>query len=208
MEGLNGFLLTIWEKYLYKCYMPKIEHNQQTNINSSIPIKLKLSVHFLLRVELWLVNIDFLPPERSMMQWGRSWSIVLIHTVIVLIDSQLNIDITFSFYFMLYSSSVSVLCSSHFWLLSVKNTGQSFYVIHKDWNVTLSIRWSESHHKFLHNYTSVSVAGVDDNDTIKLYRSGGADPEGGQPGDLYVTIKVMPVFIQYSKQVLIYKWIY
>lgn len=33
-------------------------------------------------------------------------------------------------------------------------------------------------------------AGVDDNETIKIYRNGGADPEGGQPGDLYVTIKV------------------
>ncbi|XXG88087.1 hypothetical protein AAC387_Pa12g0346 [Persea americana] len=40
------------------------------------------------------------------------------------------------------------------------------------------------------------MPGVDDNETIKLYRSGGADPEGNQPGDLYVTIKVRedPVF--------------
>ncbi|XP_019051593.1 PREDICTED: chaperone protein dnaJ GFA2, mitochondrial-like isoform X2 [Nelumbo nucifera] len=38
--------------------------------------------------------------------------------------------------------------------------------------------------------------GVDDNETMKVYRSGGADPEGNQPGDLYVTIKVRedPVF--------------
>lgn len=36
----------------------------------------------------------------------------------------------------------------------------------------------------------VQSAGVDDNDTIKVYRSGGADPDGSQPGDLYVTIKV------------------
>ncbi|RZR73029.1 hypothetical protein BHM03_00019319, partial [Ensete ventricosum] len=37
---------------------------------------------------------------------------------------------------------------------------------------------------------------VDDNETIKVYRSGGADPDGNQPGDLYVTIKVRedPVF--------------
>ncbi|KAG6484924.1 hypothetical protein ZIOFF_053449 [Zingiber officinale] len=40
------------------------------------------------------------------------------------------------------------------------------------------------------------MAGVDDNETIKMYRSGGADPESNQPGDLYVTIKVRedPVF--------------
>ncbi|WOK98321.1 chaperone protein dnaJ GFA2, mitochondrial isoform X2 [Canna indica] len=40
------------------------------------------------------------------------------------------------------------------------------------------------------------VSGVDDNETIKIYRSGGADPESNQPGDLYVTIKVRedPVF--------------
>lgn len=33
-------------------------------------------------------------------------------------------------------------------------------------------------------------AGVDDNETIKVYRSGGADPDTRQPGDLFVTIKV------------------
>ncbi|XP_077235816.1 chaperone protein dnaJ GFA2, mitochondrial-like isoform X2 [Tasmannia lanceolata] len=40
------------------------------------------------------------------------------------------------------------------------------------------------------------VPGVDDNETIKVHRSGGADPEGNAPGDLYVTIKVRedPVF--------------
>ncbi|ONK79923.1 uncharacterized protein A4U43_C01F11860 [Asparagus officinalis] len=40
------------------------------------------------------------------------------------------------------------------------------------------------------------MPGVDNDDTIKIHRSGGADPEGGQPGDLYVTIKVRedPVF--------------
>ena len=32
--------------------------------------------------------------------------------------------------------------------------------------------------------------GIDNNETIKVYRSGGADPEGDRPGDLYVTIKV------------------
>ncbi|XP_019056107.1 PREDICTED: chaperone protein dnaJ GFA2, mitochondrial-like isoform X2 [Nelumbo nucifera] len=38
--------------------------------------------------------------------------------------------------------------------------------------------------------------GVDDNETMKVFRSGGADPDGNQPGDLYVTIKVRedPVF--------------
>ncbi|XP_065871399.1 chaperone protein dnaJ GFA2, mitochondrial [Euphorbia lathyris] len=40
------------------------------------------------------------------------------------------------------------------------------------------------------------VAGVDDNETIKVPRSGGADPYGLQPGDLYVTVRVRedPVF--------------
>ncbi|CAK7330743.1 unnamed protein product [Dovyalis caffra] len=38
--------------------------------------------------------------------------------------------------------------------------------------------------------------GVDDNETMKIPRSGGADPENNQPGDLFVTIKVRedPVF--------------
>ncbi|CAA2968882.1 chaperone dnaJ GFA2, mitochondrial [Olea europaea subsp. europaea] len=40
------------------------------------------------------------------------------------------------------------------------------------------------------------LAGVDNMETIKIPRSGGADPEGNQPGDLYVIIKVRedPVF--------------
>ncbi|KAI4323375.1 hypothetical protein L6164_022988 [Bauhinia variegata] len=40
------------------------------------------------------------------------------------------------------------------------------------------------------------MPGVDNTETIKVYRSGGADPDGDQPGDLYVTIKVRedPVF--------------
>ncbi|XP_052160547.1 chaperone protein dnaJ GFA2, mitochondrial-like [Oryza glaberrima] len=40
------------------------------------------------------------------------------------------------------------------------------------------------------------VPGTDDGDVIKLVRSGGADPDGGSPGDLYVTLKVRedPVF--------------
>jgi hypothetical protein len=32
--------------------------------------------------------------------------------------------------------------------------------------------------------------GIDNNETIKVYKSGGADPEGDRPGDLYVTVKV------------------
>ncbi|KAL6557505.1 hypothetical protein OROMI_017855 [Orobanche minor] len=38
--------------------------------------------------------------------------------------------------------------------------------------------------------------GVDNNETIKIPRSGGADPDGNQPGDLYMMIKVRedPVF--------------
>ncbi|PON52814.1 Terminal organelle assembly protein [Parasponia andersonii] len=40
------------------------------------------------------------------------------------------------------------------------------------------------------------VPGVDDNETIKVFGSGGADPDGSQPGDLYVSIRVRedPVF--------------
>ncbi|XP_039048076.1 chaperone protein dnaJ GFA2, mitochondrial-like isoform X2 [Hibiscus syriacus] len=40
------------------------------------------------------------------------------------------------------------------------------------------------------------MPGVDNNETLKVYGSGGADPDGTHPGDLYVTIKVRqdPVF--------------
>ncbi|CAL0310300.1 unnamed protein product [Lupinus luteus] len=40
------------------------------------------------------------------------------------------------------------------------------------------------------------MPGMDNNETLKVYRSGGADPDGDHPGDLYVTIKVRedPVF--------------
>ncbi|KAL9424456.1 hypothetical protein AB3S75_036351 [Citrus x aurantiifolia] len=40
------------------------------------------------------------------------------------------------------------------------------------------------------------MPGVDNNETLKVFRSGGADPDRNQPGDLYVTIKVRedPVF--------------
>uniref|UniRef100_A0A2N9FHA7 Chaperone DnaJ C-terminal domain-containing protein n=1 Tax=Fagus sylvatica TaxID=28930 RepID=A0A2N9FHA7_FAGSY len=43
---------------------------------------------------------------------------------------------------------------------------------------------------------SLPFAGVDNDETIKVSRSGGADPDGNQPGDLYVVIKVRedPVF--------------
>ncbi|XP_009391041.2 chaperone protein dnaJ GFA2, mitochondrial isoform X1 [Musa acuminata AAA Group] len=49
------------------------------------------------------------------------------------------------------------------------------------------------------------MAGVDDNETIKIYRSGGADPESNQPGDLYVTIKVRedPVFRRDKANILV-----
>ena len=33
-------------------------------------------------------------------------------------------------------------------------------------------------------------AGVDNDETIKVSRSGGADPDGNQPGDLFIVIKV------------------
>lgn len=36
-----------------------------------------------------------------------------------------------------------------------------------------------------------TFAGIDNNETIKVFRSGGADPDGDHPGDLYVTIKVL-----------------
>ncbi|KAG9150711.1 hypothetical protein Leryth_008150 [Lithospermum erythrorhizon] len=40
------------------------------------------------------------------------------------------------------------------------------------------------------------VPGIDNNETLKVHGSGGADPEGSQPGDLLVTVKVRedPVF--------------
>ncbi|XP_019443603.1 PREDICTED: chaperone protein dnaJ GFA2, mitochondrial-like isoform X2 [Lupinus angustifolius] len=40
------------------------------------------------------------------------------------------------------------------------------------------------------------MPGMDSNETLKVFKSGGADPDGDHPGDLYVTIKVRedPVF--------------
>ncbi|KAI3996957.1 hypothetical protein MKX01_021233 [Papaver californicum] len=40
------------------------------------------------------------------------------------------------------------------------------------------------------------MPGIDNNETIKIPKSGGADPDGNQPGDLYMTINVRedPVF--------------
>lgn len=43
--------------------------------------------------------------------------------------------------------------------------------------------------KFTDSYI-YTFEGIDNNETIKVYRSGGADPDGDHPGDLYVTIKV------------------
>ncbi|XP_047337705.1 chaperone protein dnaJ GFA2, mitochondrial-like [Impatiens glandulifera] len=45
------------------------------------------------------------------------------------------------------------------------------------------------------------MAGIDDSETLKVYRSGGADPEGNKPGDLYVTVRVQkdPVFRREGK---------
>lgn len=43
----------------------------------------------------------------------------------------------------------------------------------------------------LHLYTYLlNLSGVDNSDTLKVSRSGGADPDGDQPGDLYVIFKV------------------
>lgn len=39
-------------------------------------------------------------------------------------------------------------------------------------------------------FGSMLSAGVDDNEIIKVPRSGGADPDGNQPGDLFVTVRV------------------
>jgi len=38
------------------------------------------------------------------------------------------------------------------------------------------------------------LLGVDNNETIKVSRSGGADPDGYGPGDLYVVIKVLILY--------------
>ena len=47
-----------------------------------------------------------------------------------------------------------------------------------------------------------AFAGSDDEDTIKLMRSGGAAPDG-RPGDLYVTLKVSTFwFLQFSALVM------
>ncbi|KAG6761118.1 hypothetical protein POTOM_034313 [Populus tomentosa] len=60
--------------------------------------------------------------------------------------------------------------------------------------------WTQSSERIKDNFIEHSNRsvpyGVDDNETMKLPRSGGADPEKNQPGDLYVTIKVRedPVF--------------
>lgn len=40
-----------------------------------------------------------------------------------------------------------------------------------------------------------TFVGVDNNESIKVSRSGGADPDGYGPGDLYVKIKVSLVFL-------------
>jgi len=34
-------------------------------------------------------------------------------------------------------------------------------------------------------------AGIDNNETLKVYGGGGADPDGNRSGDLYATIKVL-----------------
>lgn len=45
------------------------------------------------------------------------------------------------------------------------------------------------------------VAGLDNEDTIKVVRSGGEDPDG-RPGDLYVTLEVSPLgLLQFSSTV-------
>lgn len=36
-----------------------------------------------------------------------------------------------------------------------------------------------------------NISGIDTNETIKVFGGGGADPDRGHLGDLYVTIKVL-----------------
>ena len=38
------------------------------------------------------------------------------------------------------------------------------------------------------------LSGMDDSETIRINRGGGADPEGDLPGDLYVKLKVIYKF--------------
>lgn len=40
----------------------------------------------------------------------------------------------------------------------------------------------------------MASTGADDSETMRVFRCGGADPDGNQPGDLYVTIKVTSIF--------------
>ncbi|KAL6990498.1 hypothetical protein U1Q18_043714 [Sarracenia purpurea var. burkii] len=62
------------------------------------------------------------------------------------------------------------------------------------------VHYEQADGLFINGYGLCGVccncAGVDDNETTKVFRSGGADPDGNQPGDLYVIIKVRedPVF--------------
>ncbi|CAJ1948396.1 unnamed protein product [Sphenostylis stenocarpa] len=57
-------------------------------------------------------------------------------------------------------------------------------------------------------YRSASYAKVqriDNNETTKIYRSGGADPDGDNPGDLYVTIKIRedPLFYREGSDIYV-----
>ena len=42
----------------------------------------------------------------------------------------------------------------------------------------------------MEDFSMLLSAGIDNNETLKVHGSGGADPEGTQPGDLYVNVKV------------------
>lgn len=44
--------------------------------------------------------------------------------------------------------------------------------------------------QFLQAVYTLASPGIDQNETLKVARSGGADPEGNQPGDLFVSFKV------------------
>lgn len=43
------------------------------------------------------------------------------------------------------------------------------------------------------NISGFALTGVDESETMKVARSGGADPDGNQHGDLYVTFKVFSI---------------
>jgi len=56
----------------------------------------------------------------------------------------------------------------------------------------------------LTDWHACTFAGIDNNETIKVYRSGGSDPDGDNPGDLFVTIKVTVQYIHCLVMIFIF----